>query len=96
MTTTQTLISERLADLAEETPGNVRATVDHLLDAAWDAVWERQDRDADGLTTALAHVDAALATLTQYRERLAALHEQDSAEYLAEFVAAKREGTGQP
>ena len=37
MTTTGAILDDRLADLREDTPGSVRATVDHLLGAAWDA-----------------------------------------------------------
>lgn len=75
MTSTETLIDERLNDLREDSPGSVRATVDHLLAAAWDAIWERKEQDADGITTALGHVDAALAVFTAYRARPAAMGE---------------------
>jgi hypothetical protein len=89
MTTTETLIGERLDDLREETPGSVRATVDHLLGAAWDGLYERKEQDADGIITAGAHIDAALAILTTYRDRLAALGEQDAEEHAEAWAKAQ-------
>jgi hypothetical protein len=69
--------------------GSVRATVDHLLGSAWDALWERKEQDADGILTAGAHVDAALVVLTAYRARLAALSEQDTKEHLETWANAQ-------
>ena len=86
MTTTETLIQERLDDLSEEQPGTLRATCDHLLGAAWDALYERQHNDADGLVTALSHIDAAVELLTAYQKRLQALREQDGKEYVAKWA----------
>jgi hypothetical protein len=86
--TTQVLVQERVADLDEDQLGNVRATVDHLLGAAHDALWERerQEPDAglvpDGVATAHGHVSEAIEVLFAYRDRLAALHERDSEEVL--------------
>jgi hypothetical protein len=40
--------------------------------AAWDALWEGQHQDADGITTVGAHVYAALAAVTAHRANLRA------------------------
>jgi hypothetical protein len=91
MTTTETVVGERLDDLREETPGSIRATIDHLLGAAWDALYERQHDDADGILTALGHVDAALVVLTTYRARLAVLNEQDREEHAEAWGKEQRQ-----
>jgi hypothetical protein len=86
--TTQVLVQERVADLDEDQIGNVRATVDHLLGAAHDALWERQRQEPDGalvpdgVATASLHVAAAIEVLFAYRDRLTELHERDSEEVL--------------
>ena len=88
ITTVEALLAERLADLREDEPGNVRGQVDHSLGCAWDALWERQNEGADKITTALGHVDAALAALTASRARLAALEERDGQERLEAWAQA--------
>jgi|BarGraNGADG00212_2_1021979.scaffolds.fasta_scaffold147539_2 hypothetical protein len=91
MTTAETLLAERLDDLRSDDgggfgaeghkapAGNVRTTVDHLLDMAFDSLWHNDYTHAD-IITAGAHVDASIKLLTAYWERLTRLNELDEDE----------------
>lgn len=95
MTTTETLLAERLDDLRHDDDGglgfrreghksgagNVRAAVDYLLDQAYGALWSGEHEHAD-IIAACDRVDAVLNLLTAYRERLDRLYELDSDEMM--------------
>jgi len=110
MTTTETLLAERLDDLRNDDDGglayraegrksgagNVRAAVDYLLDHAYDALWHNEHEHAD-IIAAGGCVDAAINLLTTYGERLDRLYEIDSDEtMLKEGWTKVRRGTYRP
>ena len=76
--------------------GNVRQTVDHLLDMAYEDLWHDDYRHADFIT-ARANVDAAIELLTAYLARLKRLDEIDEDEtMLAQGWTKVRRGTYTP
>ncbi|HEY5529184.1 MAG TPA: hypothetical protein VIL51_07020 [Thermoleophilia bacterium] len=98
MTIAETLLAERLDDLrsadgASSPPANVRTTVDHLLDMAFDALWHDDTEHAD-LITAGAHMEAAIKLLQAYRERLDRLSEVDNDEFMLAAGGTKNERGG--
>ena len=110
MTTTETLLAERLDDLRNDDDGglafraegrksgagNVRAAVDYLLDQAYAALWHNEHEHAD-ISAACDRVDAVLNLLTTYGERLDRLYEIDFDEtMLKEGWTKVRRGTYRP
>jgi len=109
-TVVDTLLAERLDDLRhaddgglgfraegrKAAAGNVRATVDYLLDHAYYALWHDEHEHED-IIAAGGCVDAALNILSTYRERLDRLYELDSDETMAaEGWTKLRRGTYRP
>jgi hypothetical protein len=89
MTAAEALLTERIEDLDDESPGTVGKTVVELLLAAGAALQERQDYGAEGFITATAHVDTAISLLTHYRERLEFLADIESKAALEEMLQAQ-------
>ncbi len=78
-------LQDRIDDLGDS-PGNISATVAHMLGMALDALIEAQER-GEGVPVARAgdEIDAAISVLQSYRARLARLDQEMQA---AELTAA--------
>jgi hypothetical protein len=98
MTTAETLLAERLDDLlcidaAAAPAANVRSTVEHLLDAAWDALYH-DDTEHTDIIGAGGRIEEAINVLTAYRARLHRLYEVDEEEFYLAAGATKCESGG--
>ncbi|HEY5474650.1 MAG TPA: hypothetical protein VIK32_15865 [Candidatus Limnocylindrales bacterium] len=95
MTIAETLLAERLDDLlcidaAAAPAANVRSIVEHLLDAAWNALYHDNTEHTD-LIGAGGRIEEAINVLTAYRARLSRLYEVDEEEFMLAAGGTKNE-----
>ena len=98
MTAAETLLADRLDDLgptggASRPPANVRSTVEHLLDAAWNALYH-DDTECTDIIGAGARIEEAIKLLQAYRERLNRLYEVDFEEFMLAAGGTKKANGG--
>ena len=95
MTPAETLLAERLDDLRclggeGSPPANVKSVVEHLIDAAWEALYH-DDTECTDIIGAGARIEEAIKLLQAYRERLSRLYEIDGEEFLLAAGGTKDE-----
>jgi|GEM_PF-7067512 len=98
MTPAEVLLADRLDDLstagaAAASAANVRSTVEHLLDAAWEALYHDGTEHTD-IIAASARIEEASKLLTAYGARLSRLYEVDFEEFMLAAGGTKKANGG--
>ena len=84
-------LQDRMDDLGEDEPGNVRAQVIGAMDTAWEHLYNKSvGHGVDEIPMAKEHVEGAIEVLAFLHKRLERLDKEDWAQALASLAEVER------